>query len=234
MAVQHSYGKMVTDGLVLYLNAADANSYVSGSTTWFDLAGSNNGTLINGPTYNSANFGSIVFDGVDDYVSGSNLLNGSNQATLCGWVKKTSTSNQISFGVLDYGASLPTDKRIEIVWYSDGKLYGEVGNTENDWVNAIPSLNNTNWHFICFTYDGTQPTNFTKITLYFDGITQTNSSQSGTIQSIISTTGPMIIGKRNTGYNTGNIAQVLFYNRALSAAEVLQNYNATKTRFGLT
>ena len=68
MAVQHSYGKMVTDGLVLYLNAADANSYVSGSTTWYDLAGSNNGTLLNGVAYTGSNFGSLVFDGIDDYV----------------------------------------------------------------------------------------------------------------------------------------------------------------------
>ena len=61
--------KIVTDGLVLALDAGNTKSYVSGSTTWFDKSGGgNNGTLINGPTFSSANGGSIVFDGVDDYV----------------------------------------------------------------------------------------------------------------------------------------------------------------------
>jgi len=52
MATQYAFGKIITDGLVLCLDAADRNSYVSGSTTWFDVAGSNNGTLTNGPTFN--------------------------------------------------------------------------------------------------------------------------------------------------------------------------------------
>ena len=60
---------IITDGLVLYLDAANTKSYVSGSTTWTDLVGLNNGTLINGPTFNSANGGSIVFNGVNNYVT---------------------------------------------------------------------------------------------------------------------------------------------------------------------
>ena len=60
--------KVVTDGLVLYLDAANPKSYVSGSTTWGDLSrGGNNGTLVNGPTFDGGNGGSIVFDGVNDY-----------------------------------------------------------------------------------------------------------------------------------------------------------------------
>ena len=62
--------KIVTDGLVLCLDAANSKSIVSGSTTWNDLSrGGNNGNLVNGPTFNSGNGGSILFDGVDDYVS---------------------------------------------------------------------------------------------------------------------------------------------------------------------
>ena len=62
--------KIVTDGLVLYMDAANSKSYVSGSTTWNDISRSgNNGTLINGPTFNSSNGGSIVFDGTNDYVN---------------------------------------------------------------------------------------------------------------------------------------------------------------------
>ena len=62
--------KIVRDGLVLSLNAADRNSYVSGSTTWFDLSGNNNsGSLTNGPTFNSANGGSLSFDGTNDIIT---------------------------------------------------------------------------------------------------------------------------------------------------------------------
>ena len=72
MATQYAFGKIITDGLVLCLDAADRNSYVSGSSTWRDVAGSNNGTLTNGPTFSSSNGGSIVFDGSNDYVETNN------------------------------------------------------------------------------------------------------------------------------------------------------------------
>jgi hypothetical protein len=225
---------IVTSGLTLNLDAGNVISYPTTGTSWYDVSYvNNNATLNNGPTFsNSGVSSSIVFDGVDDYVSGPNLLNGATKATLCGWVKRSSTSSQISFGVLDY-PNLPTDKRIEIVWYSDGNLYGEVGNTQNDWVNTTQTVNNTNWHHISFVYDGTQPTNTTKVKLYFDGVLKTNTGSAGTIQSSVSTTGPMVIGRRNTGYNSGNISTVQFYNRNLSDAEILQNYNAQKSRYGL-
>ena len=69
--------------------------------------------------------------------------------------------------------------------------------------------------------------------MYFDGVLKTNTGSAGTIQSSVSTTGPMVIGRRNTGYNSGNISTVQFYNRNLSDAEILQNYNAQKSRYGL-
>ena len=63
MAVTYNIKKMVTDGLVLCLDAANTKSYPGSGTTWSDLIESNNGTLVNGPTYSSADGGSIVFDG---------------------------------------------------------------------------------------------------------------------------------------------------------------------------
>jgi len=66
--------KIVTDGLVLYLDAANIKSYVSGSTIWRDISrsGASNGIIVNGPIFNSLNGGSISFDGVDDYIDISN------------------------------------------------------------------------------------------------------------------------------------------------------------------
>ena len=69
MGTQYAFGQIVTDGLVLCLNASDRNSYVSGSTTWNDVSGQgNNGTLTNGPTFNSSNGGTIITDAVDDTI----------------------------------------------------------------------------------------------------------------------------------------------------------------------
>ena len=88
--------KVVTDGLVLYLDAANPKSYVSGSTAWNDVSrGGNNGTLTNGPTFNSANGGSIVFDGVNDYVALGNissLILANNQFTISYWLRMTGTA----------------------------------------------------------------------------------------------------------------------------------------------
>jgi len=79
---------LVTAGLVLHLDAGDASSYPGNGNTWNDLSGSNHGTLLNGPTYNSGNGGSIVFDGINDVVSLGNVLNmGLNSWTVSCWVK---------------------------------------------------------------------------------------------------------------------------------------------------
>jgi hypothetical protein len=93
MAVQYASGKIVTSGLVLALDAADKNSYPGSGTTWTDLSGNgNNGTLVNGPTFSSANGGSIVFDGVDDYVTC-----GTNSSTLVSSMTISSTFLFISY-----------------------------------------------------------------------------------------------------------------------------------------
>lgn len=225
---------LVTNGLVLALDAGNIKSYPGSGTTWLDKSGyGNNGTLTNGPTFDSGNGGSIVFDGSNDRVIGTNILSGSAYSTLGGWVKKTATSSHMSFGVLDNEGVSSTDKRIEIVWYINGLLYAECGDNHNVWVNTTPPKIDTNWHHICFTYDGTKPTNYTKIQIYFDGNPLSPNGQSGTIPSTIPTTGPVVIGRRNTGHSNGNISQVQIYNTALTAQEILQNYNATKSRFNL-
>jgi len=84
--------KIVTDGLVLALDAGNTKSYPGSGTTWFDRSGNaRNGTLTNGPTFSSANGGSIVFDGVDDYVScGNPSIFQINQGTISAWVKTSS------------------------------------------------------------------------------------------------------------------------------------------------
>ena len=86
--------KVVTDGLVLYLDAANPNSYASGSTSWNDISrGGNNGTLFNGPTFNAGNGGSILFDGIDDFIQCTGSLTVTS-ATFVSWIKRN--GNQVT------------------------------------------------------------------------------------------------------------------------------------------
>ena len=97
--------KIVTNGLILYLDAANANSFVSGSTIWNDLSrGGYNGVLTNGPTFNSGNGGSIVFDGINDYISiaGGGGLSGASNGTIDIWVKWICTTQPVGYS-LAYG-----------------------------------------------------------------------------------------------------------------------------------
>ena len=94
--MSNNYGpKIITDGLVLCLDAADQNSYSGSGNTWTDLSGNgNNGTLINGPTFTSENYGSIIFDGSNDYMSVNNNYNHFAETVIV-WAKSnTSTWNQ--------------------------------------------------------------------------------------------------------------------------------------------
>jgi hypothetical protein len=98
--------KIVTDGLVLYLDAANPKSYPGTGTAWNDISrGGNNGTLVNGPTFDSTNGGSIVFDGVNDYGINNtpNLPTGNITATICAWVYIVSGYTGTWQGIVGWG-----------------------------------------------------------------------------------------------------------------------------------
>jgi len=220
--------KIVRDSsLVLCLDAANPNSFVSGSTIWRDVSkGGNNGTLNGGAGFNSNNGGNITLDGVDEYAIGSgvNLIT---QGTLIAWFKTSSSQNNkyiigmpwVSAGSNGFELALTTTTfRGSIVTTTTG--YIEINHT-------IP-YNNNIWHMGALTYDST------KSILYYDGIaTSAGTNQTGTLRQTAN--GEYNIGRFGSfgGYYTGNIANVQIYNRALSATEVLQNYNALKGRYNL-
>jgi hypothetical protein len=226
--------KVVTDGLVLYLDAANSKSIVSGSTTWNDLSrGGNNGTLVNGPTFNSGSGGSIVFDSVNDYVDLGNItLNMSQAWNISAWVNLTSYTREYpEFITLRTNLANP----FEIAFsYNIGYLgitYGSQASVrrKND-VSANSYLNK--WTNISLSYLGGDPNTATNFLLY----DMASLSPTTSVASYYPLPQQSLLGG-NTGrdYNlfNGKISQVSVYNRALSSQEVLQNYNATKTRFGL-
>jgi hypothetical protein len=225
MATQYAFGKIVTDGLVLCLDAADRNSYVSGSTTWFDVAGTNNGTLINGPTFNTGSGGSIVFDGVDDYVEVPNF-NVINTITVDIWVKKTSGTswqgwlgNWNNTGTGDSWLLTQNDS-------NTAAFYIMHTNTGGD---NIVDTSGTIIQNVWYNYTGVF-TNST-LSLYKNGslVNSKSTSQNTIYQNSLN----IWYGRFSNSYLNGQVSNGKVYNRALSAQEVLQNYSAQKSRFGL-
>jgi hypothetical protein len=155
--------KVITDGLVLYLDAANQYSYPRSGTTWSDISRTGaNGTLTNGPTFSSANGGSIAFDGTNDYVTGSCNVSGQN-ITVNTWCYPTTTgvyrtliTNQIFNGVMTGYA---------IQQRNNGTFWAAIGiwGVEGDFVQNIPYSTNQ-WINLSMTYNGTT------ITVYRNGI----------------------------------------------------------------
>ena len=242
----HYSPKIVTDGLVFYVDAANPKSFVNGNTTWNDLSrSSNNGTLINGPTFDSGNGGSIVFDGVNDYYLGdfNSIINDTTTGaspifTISNWVYLTPNS-----GIVDGLANISPDAQswAHYYWYSNpsgptlnfNKINSGVSNFRTFQVISQPNVILPNkWNNVVTVYDSGN------VSFYCNGslLTSTISVNDGN-STIVDNNFSLIFGKNNIGAGgqslNGKIAKYSIYNRVLTSSEILQNYNALKTRFGL-
>jgi hypothetical protein len=228
----------VRDGLVLYLDAANARSYPRTGLNWFDRSGNgNNGTLTSGPTYSSANFGSLVFDGTNDEVTTTTQFSNPQTYSIGAWFKTSTASGKkiVGFEIDQTGTGSNFYDRLLYIG-TDGKIYFGVFDTSNNTTKTASSPStyaDNNWHNIVGTYDS----GGTTMELYVDGV----SVDTETAITAISYSGYWRIASYalggwtsgSNGYFTGNIAQVSIYNRALTATEVAQNYNALRGRFSI-
>jgi hypothetical protein len=210
---------IVKDGLVLWLDANDKTSYPGTGTTWTDLSrGGNNGTLTNGPTFNSGNGGSIVFDGTNDLIkiNNGNGINIGNIFTTFVWVKFNSY-NTVLLGSNDF-----SDAGYPLYVENANNLYIAAGGTYIGITTA--NLSTNQWFYL------TVVRNNTSIIWYKNGINIGTATLGSSSSNILKSVG----NYNNGGFPlNGNIAQTLIYTQALSSQEVLQNYNANKNRFGL-
>ena len=230
MVFNSDYPAVVTDGLVLNLDAGFAPSYPTTGTTWYDVSsGGNNGELTNGPGFNSSNGGSIVFDGSDDKVvcpNNSNIdFNASQSFTTCFWVYLTATSGYEVF-IAKHTPS-GTGYIPNLLWQgSTPELRWWINNT----VDVTYASNKTylnQWRYVCMSVE--RPSNIGYI--FEDGVLVSSGSVNSNSPS-----NPDVLQIGNDYYGSalsGRISIVQIYNRLLSATEVLQNYNATKSRYGL-
>jgi len=211
----------VNSGLVLFLDASNPNSYTSGSSTWNDISGyGTNMTLLNSPTFNSANGGFITFDNVDDFgfinVTSGNLL-GNVNISMELWIKNP-VGNFVMNGI--YGSYFSSG------FYSGGLLKNSGGSTGPSWSSTA------SWQQWVAVWD--QTLNQTR--LYVNGVLTGTSSNTFWSPS---SGGKLVFGggaQGNGSYSkegSMDIGIYRFYNKVLTQSEITQNYNANKTQFGL-
>ena len=228
MGLSHS-PKIVTNGLVLALDAANNKSYPRSGTTWTDLSGNNNtGTLTNGPTFSDGNMGSIVFDGTNDYVSvpSSTSFNfGTGDFTVEMWVYPTSVK---SFSLLDFriNETNPNGNAFVIATSTSSPLYAwVVYQGGNQIVGSVMVANQ--WVQLVVNRVGTS------VKMFLNGVqigstwTTSNTFTDGAF--VLGTDYPL-----NARFFQGNVSTIKVYkSKGLTSDEIRQNYNATKGRFGL-
>ena len=220
--------KIVTDGLVIYLDAGNTKSYPGTGNTWTDL--SRNGLdfgLVNGPSYDSNFGGYITFDGSDDHLDFT-AQNLGNTATVEMWCKLKSLNNVMPFGWGIYD-----------VYTSSGQLGFNTGAGDRYGLSSTQTTNLgllNNWkHYV---FEMRTDVSYTNNKIYVNSVeqslSQTAGSENAGNRSFNSGQGRIAGWRTNNNYRMPmDLSSFKVYNRALTAAEVLQNYNAIKRRFGI-
>jgi hypothetical protein len=232
---------IVNNGLVLALDAANTKSYPGTGTTWTDLSGnSNTGTLTNGPTYSSANNGSIVFDGVNDYTQFGDILNlGTNNLTINIWARPTALAvNNYNF-IVSKSLAGAQNYRYAFGFFNGLMTQFIQGNGGSDVEprGSTPVSLNT-WSMFTFVV-----TRNSSVTMYLNGNLETLTGSSTVSQwngLNFQSSNPFRVGSytaiNNSGVSlpfSGNISNVQVYFRSLTQAEITQNFNALRGRYGI-
>lgn len=216
MAVNYN-PKIVTNGLVLCLDAANTKSYPGSGTTWFDLSGQgNHGTLTNGPTYSALGGGSILLDGVDDVIIGNmSSFPSVTGFTSVTWFRINVRNKEQQFFNLKGGMQFYVATNNVLNTSSYGSLPGTTSIQANTWYMACLTRNATTSAAISYLNGnvetvGTLPT-YGAVTQYYGG---------------------NYVGGGPYHLN-GYLSVGMFYNRVLSQAEIQQNFNAMRGRYGI-
>ena len=228
MAFSHGTpNSIVTDGLVFCMDPANVLSWTGpNSSTVNDFMGTNTGTIYNNTSGSYGSNNSFVFDGTDDYIDLGVNKNLGQDLTLSFWLKRGETANASD---TIFGDQLNSFRQfIAIDYSSTSYLYFKVsGNSRVEW-NTLNTVNNTNWNNIVVMRDGT-----TSAKCFLNNVDQgapTGASSTLPAEDCVF----RYIGAGSHPYDrefNGDIGPIYIYNRALSDAEVSQNYNALKSRF---
>jgi hypothetical protein len=232
---------IVTDGLVLNLDASRTSSYPGSGTTWTDISGnSNNGTLVSGPIFGTANGGGITFDGVNDRITLQNAnISATGNWTISTWFNLSALNLDLVNGapavLYSQYAPNPGNGRFLLMVRNDGTItnkfqlfLGSGTGYSNQPITGTTTVQiNTTYNLVAIR-------NGSVFSLYLNGNLEASLDLTGTNISLLQNTSEIGgVSNGNFGWVNGKIYNTMVYNRALSATEIGQNYNATKTRFGL-
>jgi hypothetical protein len=217
---------IVSSGLVLCLDAGNPRSYPGTGTVWNDASGSNNtGTIFNGPVYNSSNGGYLDFDGIDDYAGGANSvstdLTGDMSCEV--WFKLDAVASD---WVRPFGKGDGSNRTYGL-WYnttSGGFLYQRYGTSNfQAQLTTLPAVGQ--WYQMVGTSTGSNHV------LYLNGVSVATATATGPWAS--SSEGYRVAAATFHTFHNGPLSITRLYNRGLSAAEVSQNFNAVRGRYGI-
>jgi hypothetical protein len=230
---------IVENGLVLYLDAANRRSYPGSGTSWVDLSGNNNtGTLTNGPTFDGENGGSILLDGTNDFISTGTTpiqLQGDSTFTISMWVKRLRNEGS-NTGIWGFGGNV-TNQGICSWWNNNNN---EI--TIDTWARATFTTGQTyplnEWVYVswqkiagamtranCIVWKNLDSYTGTQLTILRAENVAPNINNQG-----------ITLGRIHPSYNVPvnfQFSSVVVYNRTLTAQEIQQNYNATRSRFNI-
>jgi hypothetical protein len=233
---------IVTDNLMLYMDAGNRRSYPGSGITVNNLMGSDTGTLTNGTAFSSNDKGYFDFDGTNDYIDfGDNDIytfgdsDTDSEFSVSSWVNMDDASGfTMAAKYFNYAGEyqfyLATDDKLYWVIYDDS--VGSYGAFEYIYTAALTSLQGQ-WVNFTGTYNGVGgATARNGLKIYVNGVGQSVTSATyDTYVAMEDTELPLHTGRLNHGYANGKIATLQLYKKELSSAEVLQNYNALKDRF---
>jgi hypothetical protein len=223
----HAGPNVVENGLVLALDAANPRSYPGSGTTWFDRINQNNATLINGPTFSSAENGTIVFDGTNDYVDffAANL---GTTTTVEMWARVTSLNDKMFFGWLRY--DVYTFNGEMGFNTAQGDIYGLSPTTTTN----LGLINNWKHYVFEMRSDVSYTNNKIFVNTAQQTLSQQRASELASNRNFNSGNGRIAGWRLDNNYRMPmNLAVFNVYNRALTAAEIQQNFDATRSRFGI-
>jgi hypothetical protein len=229
-----SYVSLVTSGLILNYDISNSSSYPGSGTTITDLQGNSNATTFNSPTYTSSGGAYLTFDGIDDYFRTNTALgsklNPANSSTIISiflWVYPMDNGVIVS----EIGQTTPNsgwhDSQIEMV---SGTLRFSVWSNGTGFASTISTPLN-NWYYVGFTYDGTNLRGYVNGSLAVTSGTISRSTPGASLYYAIAHGDFTSLGDGT--FSNMRFGGMQVYNTALATNDVLNNYNATKSRFGL-
>jgi len=204
---------MISDGLVVYVDAANPRSYPGTGNTWYDLSGNNNHmTLVNGVGFSSVSGGVMQTDGTNDYIVLSPFDQRFTNHTVMAAVRYSGATRGRIISAISNNWLLGHWNFQNPVYYAEGWIVGP----------GVP--NNTNWQITT----GVENYSSDIWSMYINGslsVSNSNGSQGPNGLCLGGVGG-------NSEFSTAEISFLMFYNRLLTADEIKQNYNAIKKRFG--